>query len=246
LPPPYLPHIAAVAATTEPPAAPVNAPPSTTTESHDDTMDSVAEPEPFQEPTSPTPTSAAVGDARPAAHASERTPDQPPPIDETAAASPPPRVETPGDTDTGSPAEDEETFDFPCPHCGETISARPQDGGAEGICPECRGEFRIPDISPITEEINMKDDNALQAQPDTDEEASGFVTFFCNECGQQIEAPHEMVGLQADCPACGSRLQVPQKGSTFEESGLEEIQSDDKKPDDPSMTVRMDLSDFLS
>ena len=77
-------------------------------------------------------------------------------------------------------------------------------------------------------------------------EASQFVTFFCNECGQEIEAPKEMVGLQADCPACGSRLQVPKEGSTFDEGGSDVVEAEDKKLDDPSMTVRMDLSDFLS
>lgn len=256
LPPTYLPHIAAIAVAHQAEGDPAGSEESTATapspmpdEAHEQVSPPVAsapEPDPASEP--------------PAAKEEEAPPDkadaqEPPlvaaplgadPSPEDEEDAPPPRVETPNsDPLPAAEDEDEETFDFPCPHCGETLSARPQDGGEEGVCPECRGEFRVPDISPITQEIKMEPSEAVQTRP-VESKASLFVTFFCNECGQQIEAPQEMIGLQADCPACGSRLQVPQQGSAFDEAGSEEIEADEKKLDDPSMTVRMDLSDFLS
>lgn len=44
-----------------------------------------------------------------------------------------------------------------------------------------------------------------------------FVTFFCPRCHQEIEAPGDMAGEEAECPTCGNILKVPsvsEKGST--------------------------------
>ncbi len=75
---------------------------------------------------------------------------------------------------------------------------------------------------------------------------SGFVTFYCDDCGQEIEAPVEMIGLNADCPACGSRLEVPKESQPYRSAGIEEQETKDSESADPSTTIRMDLSDFLT
>ncbi len=269
LPPTYLPHIAAVSADTAPtvedtnqspmPEAAQNATPQSAQKSEEADHPVTESPPPSAEqPTKesqsadrpatdeqPTLTPAVASPSAAAKEIEPVSPTMPSVADEEQEEDLPPlQVET---KRTPQPdAGDEATFDFPCPHCGETIAALPADAGAEGICPECRGEFRIPDILNITEEIKMTQETERAEEERAVQGVSDFVTFFCNECGQEIEAPLEMVGLKADCPACGSRLQVPQKGSTFEEEGAEEVDADQKKPDDPSMTVRMDLSDFLS
>lgn len=138
----------------------------------------------------------------------------------------------------------EDTIDFECPHCGATVSAPSDMRGAMAECPMCRGNVLVP----VEEEPNPSPESHKGSKPPAMPSAaiSGFVTFYCDDCGQEIEAPTEMVGLNADCPACGSRLEVPEKSQPYRSTGIEETQADGQKSEDPSMTIRMDLSDFLT
>ena len=36
-----------------------------------------------------------------------------------------------------------------------------------------------------------------------------FISFLCKKCGQEIEAPLEMVGTPNECPTCAEHLTVP-------------------------------------
>jgi hypothetical protein len=36
------------------------------------------------------------------------------------------------------------SFKFACPHCGQRISATPEDVGTAGGCPSCQQEFTVP------------------------------------------------------------------------------------------------------
>ena len=38
---------------------------------------------------------------------------------------------------------------------------------------------------------------------------NGDVTFHCPNCGQEIEAPGDMAGTDAECPMCGTMLHIP-------------------------------------
>lgn len=40
--------------------------------------------------------------------------------------------------------------------------------------------------------------------------------FECPHCSQRIDAPDELVGADADCPACGKAITVPQAGVNIE------------------------------
>jgi len=37
----------------------------------------------------------------------------------------------------------------------------------------------------------------------------GLISFRCASCGQEIEAPNDMAGTQAECPTCGNAIEVP-------------------------------------
>ncbi len=37
----------------------------------------------------------------------------------------------------------------------------------------------------------------------------GFTSFQCPSCNTEIEASLDMIGLEAECPACGTKITVP-------------------------------------
>lgn len=40
---------------------------------------------------------------------------------------------------------------------------------------------------------------------------SQFVTFTCPSCHQEIEAATDLAGQEAECPACGTLITIPQQ-----------------------------------
>jgi len=51
---------------------------------------------------------------------------------------------------------------------------------------------------------------APAAAPTADASDDGqFISFRCKNCGQEIEAPLEMIGAPNECPTCGETLIVP-------------------------------------
>ena len=52
-------------------------------------------------------------------------------------------------------------------------------------------------------------DPASAASPTILDDFSKAVSFCCQKCGQEIEAPLSAVGLQAECPSCGMPVKIP-------------------------------------
>ena len=50
---------------------------------------------------------------------------------------------------------------------------------------------------------------ASAASPTILDDFSEAVSFCCQKCGQEIEAPLSAVGLQAECPSCGTPVKIP-------------------------------------
>ena len=46
-------------------------------------------------------------------------------------------------------------------------------------------------------------------EPSAETSAEGAVSFRCPGCGQEIEAPAEAIGMEAECPMCGRIVVVP-------------------------------------
>ncbi len=40
-------------------------------------------------------------------------------------------------------------------------------------------------------------------------EETTFISFICEACNQEIEAPADLAGRETECPACGVTLTVP-------------------------------------
>jgi nucleoid DNA-binding protein/DNA-directed RNA polymerase subunit RPC12/RpoP len=49
----------------------------------------------------------------------------------------------------------------------------------------------------------------LPPEPKVLDDFSHPVSFRCKKCGQEIEAPHTAAGMQAECPACGTAIEIP-------------------------------------
>jgi len=156
-----------------------------------------------------------------------------------------PTSSNPADRPREDATEDAANIVFPCPHCGNTVSALGETANMVGECPFCGGEIQIPASSPALQDFAPPPPYSAVGTNATG--ITGFVTFVCHTCNQEIEAPVSMVGIAAACPSCGSSVYVPTE---------DEIKLPDKpqtpgaevhsapKPDLRSMTIRIDLSDI--
>ncbi|MGI6086929.1 MAG: HU family DNA-binding protein [Kiritimatiellia bacterium] len=124
---------------------------------------------------------------------------------------------------------------FACPHCGNTIMAQVNERGQTAECPVCNGQMVVPDTSAASAAEPA-------AKPKT---VSNFVAFVCEVCRQEIEAPLEMIGMSAVCPACGSQLRVPAHETEGQGGAEDDGLKKQEKVDRSSMTIRMDLSDLV-
>lgn len=160
--------------------------------------------------------------------------------DQPPAAPPPCRQEVPLTAPQEQPDEAGQIV-FECAECGSLIGAPPDTAGAQCQCPLCQALNTVP----------IRADEAASVSADRAEARSGslndFVTFICQTCSQEIEAPIEMMGMRASCPTCSSQLDVPQEPMPTEveeapqESGqLPQVSEETKK----SMTLRIDLMDI--
>ena len=74
-----------------------------------------------------------------------------------------------------------------------------------------------------SEEHQAPQDDGFVAAPEI--KGDRAISFKCTTCGQEIIAPEETAGYEAECPACGAILLVPSKsepGTTYaEDSGAD-------------------------
>jgi nucleoid DNA-binding protein/DNA-directed RNA polymerase subunit RPC12/RpoP len=79
--------------------------------------------------------------------------------------------------------------------------------------PVAAEDFILPDI--IKEEPKAAPEPEEPAEPPAPAEPeftvapNGDITFHCQRCGQEIEAPADMAGTDAECPLCGTPIHVP-------------------------------------
>ena len=74
------------------------------------------------------------------------------------------------------------------------------------------------------------------------------LSFFCRNCRQEIEAPIEMAGSTAECPACGASFDVPffsDAGTIYAVEGEAEKLGADKMKVMKSRTIRIEVPDDI-
>ncbi|MFO7534412.1 MAG: HU family DNA-binding protein [Kiritimatiellia bacterium] len=127
---------------------------------------------------------------------------------------------------------------FPCPECGSMIAAPPKSAGKKGDCPFCKAALTVPQRNPDVK----PDKQVLEGQSEA--QVTDFMAFVCQACGQEIEAPVDMVGMSVECPTCGTGLTVPIANAPKPPPQKTSATPNATKPDVSSMTIRIDLSDL--
>ena len=72
-----------------------------------------------------------------------------------------------------------------------------------------------------------------------------YTCFHCEKCHTEIQATADMIGLEAECPACGAKLVIPDS----RKDNVVRHGPDDTDPDTvqsmKSRTIRIELGDDL-
>jgi nucleoid DNA-binding protein/DNA-directed RNA polymerase subunit RPC12/RpoP len=137
-------------------------------------------------------------------------------------------------------AHEEGQVVFPCSECGSMLSAPPSMAGQMGECPFCGAGTPIPNRQPEA----VKPEHQTVGAPSA-ASVSDFILFVCRACGQEIEAPADMVGMNVECPTCATSLTVPISGGGKAPGQTQEIATESEpQKTRSSMTIRIDLSDL--
>jgi nucleoid DNA-binding protein/DNA-directed RNA polymerase subunit RPC12/RpoP len=139
------------------------------------------------------------------------------------------------------PAREDGQIVFTCSECGSMLAAPPSAAGQNGECPFCKAQNKIPERQPDAAANKTIHSHTAASS------LSEFILFVCRACSQEIEAPADMVGMNVECPTCGTGLTVPlaesAKKTTTNLSNLATGSSEPTK-NRSSMTIRIDLSDL--
>ena len=72
-----------------------------------------------------------------------------------------------------------------------------------------------------------------------------FTCFLCQNCKTEIQASSDMIGQEAECPACGAKLIIPDAvDDGIGRHGPEEDDDPDAVQAMKSRTIRIDLGDL--
>ena len=205
---------------------------------------------------------AAIKAPTPAAEAAlpDSTPQAQPPqaeqtVENAVAAVPPPAaaqqvVNTPNEPQVESPKPQDE---------GVGGGAAPQQGGdvAPQSAPVAAEDFILPNIipeepKPAASEPPVPPEPEVPAGPEFTVAPNGDITFHCPRCGQEIEAPSDMAGTDAECPMCGTPLHVPtpagQTHVATTAQGQDVVSASEAEAIDPSAlknkTIRIDATEL--
>ena len=78
-------------------------------------------------------------------------------------------------------------------------------------------------------------------------DATTFLSFLCKACHQEIEAPVGMARREAECPACGAIIEIPdasEPGTIWAAAGTEsDLQASRQADAMKSRTIRIELND---
>ena len=137
--------------------------------------------------------------------------------------------------------------------------AAPQQGGdvAPQSAPVAAEDFILPNIipeepKPAASEPPVPPEPEVPAGPEFTVAPNGDITFHCPRCGQEIEAPSDMAGTDAECPMCGTPLHVPtpagQTHVATTAQGQDVVSASEAEAIDPSAlknkTIRIDATEL--
>ncbi len=97
-------------------------------------------------------------------------------------------------------AQPEPRFAIICCRCERMVLARRSWVGREVECPHCFNAMVVPEAP--------SGDRPVRAEPPRLGAKQSFA-FACPGCGSMLEAHTGLIGLEATCPTCAARLEVP-------------------------------------
>jgi len=113
----------------------------------------------------------------------------------------------PAAVNTPEPQEAAELW-FQCPSCSAEITCPASNAGEQASCPACKCGIIIPNqTGGVAKRAEPVPPPLAPPKPKANEVT--IVLFRCPECSQEIEAPADVAGQSAECPACGIILRVP-------------------------------------
>ncbi len=172
-----------------------------------------------------------------------------PSSEEPAEAVPPPVV--PQEAAPAPEVREAPPVETPAPSAEATI---PESPAPEA--PVAAEEFILTDIiqqepKPVAEPEEPEEPPAPPA-PEFTVAPNGDITFHCKRCGQEIEAPADMAGTDAECPMCGTPIHVPNPSGTAPAAATvqtqEVVSASEAEVIDPSAlknkTIRIDATEL--
>ncbi len=155
-------------------------------------------PAPVVEPTpaaEPAPAPAAEPAPAPAAEPAPAPVEEPAPVEPTPAP-----VEEPAPVEpTPTPAEEPKASPL-----AEIPPPKPRTPEPEPETPAPEPEPEMPEPEP-----EMPEPEPEMPEPPPMEADAGAISFRCGNCQQEIEAPADAVGMDAECPMCGNIVVIP-------------------------------------
>ena len=135
-----------------------------------------------------------------------------------------------------------EFFSFKCPYCRAAIEVTSDCAGDRISCPACNKRFTVPEVGQAAVAANEPAAKAAPAAAPAPSSES-YVSFLCKACSQEIEAPIDMAGSQAECPACGSVMVIPYVSEPNTTQAVRDTVDDQTFEAYKSRTIRIELPD---
>ena len=171
----------------------------------------------------------------------------------------PPPAEPVADVPPVVPPPAAPTSNAPAPTSNAPASASnapvPTSNAPAPANPVAAEDFILPDLikeepkaPPVPEEPA---EPPAPAEPEFTVAPNGDITFHCQRCGQEIEAPADMAGTDAECPMCGTPIHVPTpsgKAPVSTAQAQEVVSASEAETFDPSAlknkTIRIDATEL--
>ena len=164
------------------------------------------------------------------------------PVAEPVPPSAPPPVNPPVE-----PKVESQVTDAAVRQTSDTTGKEAKDIAEDFILPDLIQEE--PKAAP--EPAAPPEEPAAPAKPEFTVAPNGDITFHCPNCGQEIEAPGDMAGTDAECPMCGTPIHVPTpSGQTAVATtqGQDVVSASEAEAIDPSAlknkTIRIDATEL--
>lgn len=102
---------------------------------------------------------------------------------------------------------DQREFEFECPKCNQTVTARAELVGRPVACPRCEAQIHVP--MPREQWARRGVPLSGLGGGGAADTGSEFFTFACHACSRLVTAQRRHAGMVSRCPFCQAELVIP-------------------------------------